>query len=92
MSESREMRLKRMKLRAQRRGTKEMDLVLGRFALDRLERMDEAALDRFDRLLEESDNDLWDWTTGRRPCPRQWGALIDEIRTHAGLGGRERID
>ncbi len=85
MSESREMRLKRMKLRARRRGTKEMDLVLGGFALARLEEMDEDALDLFESLLEEGDNDLWDWITARRPCPRRWEGLVGRIRAHAGL-------
>ncbi|HHB81292.1 MAG TPA: succinate dehydrogenase assembly factor 2 [Aliiroseovarius sp.] len=85
MTESHEHRLKRMDLRAHRRGTKEMDLVLGRFATDRLQAMDAAALDHFDRLLEEGDNDLWSWITGQVPTPPVWAELIAEIRTHAGL-------
>ncbi len=85
MSESRENRLKRMDLRARRRGTKEMDLVLGNFARDRLAGMDEAALDRFDRFLEEGDTDLWSWITGQVAPPAHWAGLIGEIRAHAGL-------
>ena len=86
MSESHEHRLKRMDLRAHRRGTKEMDLVLGKFAADRLAGMDAAALDHFDRFLEEGDNDLWSWITGQVPAPPLWAGLIEEIREHAGLG------
>ncbi len=85
MSESRENRLKRMDLRARRRGTKEMDLVLGNFARDRLAGMDEAALDHFDRFLEEGDTDLWSWITGQVAPPALWAGLIGEIRAHAGL-------
>ena len=85
MSESREHRLKRMDLRARRRGTKEMDLVLGNFARDRLAGMDGAVLDHFDRFLEEGDNDLWSWITGQVTPPAPWAGLVGEIRAHAGL-------
>jgi len=85
MSETYEHRLKRMDLRARRRGTKEMDLVLGKFAADRLAAMDTAALDHFDALLEEGDNDLWSWITGQVATPECWTDLIAEIRAHTGL-------
>ncbi len=83
--ESREIRLKRLGLRAMRRGTKEMDLVLGKYARDHLAGMDEAALDHFERFMEEGDNDLWSWITGQASAPAQYGALIADIRIHAGL-------
>ncbi len=85
MSETRENRLKRMTLRAMRRGTKEMDLVLGPFARDRLAGMDEAGLDLFDRLLAENDNDLWLWVTRPETVPAPYQALLSELRAHAGL-------
>ena len=83
--ETRENRLRRMQMRAARRGTKEMDLVLGKFAADRLAAMDRAALDHFDALLEENDNDLWTWVTRQVPAPARFAGLIDRIRAHAGL-------
>ncbi len=86
MSESPAHRLKRMDLRARRRGTKEMDLVLGNFAAAKLAEMDEAALDHFDRFLEEGDNDLWSWITGQVSGPAEYADLVEKIRQHAGLG------
>ena len=83
--EPHEIRLKRMGLRAMRRGTKEMDLVLGKYARDRLAGMDPGALDHFERFMEEGDNDLWSWITGQVAVPAQYKALIDDIRIHAGL-------
>ena len=92
MSEARseipEARLRRMQMRAARRGTKEMDLVLGPFARDRLAAMDDAGLRLFDRLLEENDNELWLWVTRPEIVPPQYAALMDAIRAHAGLSGR----
>lgn len=78
--ESRDARLKRMQMRSMRRGTKEMDLILMRFAAARLEAMDEAALDAYDALLVENDQDLYRWVSGQDPAPARIAPLIGEIR------------
>ena len=49
MSETAEARLKRLAMRSWRRGTKEMDLILGPFADARLGGMSAEALDRYAR-------------------------------------------
>ncbi|WP_232622636.1 succinate dehydrogenase assembly factor 2 [Pseudorhodobacter sp. MZDSW-24AT] len=51
-------RLKRMKMRSWRRGTKEMDLVLGPWADAHLEQLTAAELDIYELLLAENDQDL----------------------------------
>lgn len=79
MSEPHEARLKRMKMRAWRRGTKEMDLILGPYADASLAGMDAAKLDLFDALLEEYDQDLYPWVSGTRPCPPEYLDLLTEI-------------
>lgn len=77
--ESAENRLKRMRMRSWRRGTKEMDLILGPFADARLAAMDEAALDLFDALLEENDQDLYRWVSGQAAPPDRFAGLIGEL-------------
>jgi antitoxin CptB len=52
---------KRLKFRSWHRGTREMDLILGRFADRHLPAMDREQLDGYARLLEESDPDIYDW-------------------------------
>ena len=86
MSEAHETRLKRMAMRSWRRGTKEMDLILGPFADARLAAMDGAALDLYDALLEENDQDLYPWITGALPVPSKFAALMAEIAAFAGAG------
>ncbi len=54
MTEPRDTRLKRLKMRSMRRGIKEMDLILERFAEDNLAEMDAASLDLYDDLLQET--------------------------------------
>lgn len=76
-------RIKRLRMRSWRRGTKEMDMVLGPFADARLDAMDEAALARYDLLLEENDQDLYRWVSGQEPAPAAHRELIEIIRDNA---------
>lgn len=63
------MRRKRLRYRAWHRGTREMDLILGPYADARLDGLDEAALDRFEQLLDEHDADLSRWLLGQVAPP-----------------------
>ncbi|MGR3636997.1 MAG: succinate dehydrogenase assembly factor 2 [Shimia sp.] len=78
-TETREHRLKRMKMRSMRRGIKEMDIILVRYADDTLESMTEAELDLYDALLHENDQDLYQWVTGQQPAPDRLKRLISAI-------------
>lgn len=79
MSETAEARLKRLHMRSWRRGTKEMDLILGRWADSRLSGMDAEDLELYDALLAENDQDLYRWVTGAEPAPDRFAALLDRI-------------
>jgi antitoxin CptB len=75
--------LKRMTMRSWRRGTKEMDLILGPFADARLAQMDEAGLAAYDALLDEADTDLLPWIMGQRDVPAAHAAMIATIGAFA---------
>ena len=81
--ETTEARLKRMRMRSWRRGTKEMDLVLGPYADAALATMSEAELLAFDALLEEHDQDLMAWMLGQKPVPAAHSALIARLSSFA---------
>ncbi|MCR8550362.1 succinate dehydrogenase assembly factor 2 [Salipiger sp. P9] len=83
MTETPEHRLKRLSMRSMRRGIKEMDIILMRYAELRLAAMDSAQLDRYEALLEENDQDLYQWVSGQRPAPEALQPLIDEIASIA---------
>lgn len=70
MSESAEaIRRKRLRYRAWHRGSREMDLLLGRFADEHLAALSEGELDAFERIMETSDPDLYAFLTGRTAPP-----------------------
>ncbi|PTW44295.1 MULTISPECIES: succinate dehydrogenase assembly factor 2 [Rhodovulum] len=79
MTESTESRRKRMHIRAWRRGTKEMDLILGRYADAHLATMDSPALEAFDALLAQDDHALYQWVTGQVAAPDQFAPLIARL-------------
>jgi antitoxin CptB len=65
-------RRRRILFRSWRRGTQEVDLLLGSFADDFLSGFDRAQLDRFEALLDCHDVELLDWITGRCTPPREY--------------------
>ncbi len=81
--ETAEARLKRMRMRSWRRGTKEMDLVLGPYADAQLSAMTLAELDAFDAILEENDQDLMAWMLGQKEPPIAHAGLISVLASHA---------
>lgn len=80
MNETPEARLKRLRMRSMRRGIKEMDLILDRYAGLRLADLGEGDLDVYDALLQENDHDLYAWVTGQAAPPAQMAGLIADIR------------
>jgi antitoxin CptB len=76
-------RLKRLRMRSWRRGTKEMDLILGPFADARLEEMTEATLAIYERLLEENDQELITWVIGTGQVPDWATDLIGQVKEFA---------
>ena len=67
--EATEQRRKRLRFRSWHRGTREMDLILGRFADAHIAAMSPEQLDRYAALLENSDPDIYDWLTARTVPP-----------------------
>jgi antitoxin CptB len=66
---SSEIRRKRLLFRSWHRGTREVDLILGRFAETHLAGFDEAQLDRYEALLDCADPDIFAWVSGRTIPP-----------------------
>lgn len=81
MSTDLDTRRKRAAYRAAHRGTKEMDLLLGRYATAKLDGMSEAELTHFEHLLGEPDPDLQHWIMDAQAIPEdRFAALIDSLK------------
>lgn len=77
------IRIKRLKYRANHRGIKEMDIVIGRFANEMLEGLSAKELDLFEQLMSEHDRDLIVWFTGEQEFPDEdTKPMFEMIRGH----------
>jgi antitoxin CptB len=79
MTELPEHRIKRLRMRSMRRGIKEMDIILIAFSDEHLAAMGEEEIVLYDALLNENDQDLYQWITGQVAAPAQYTALIGRI-------------
>jgi antitoxin CptB len=76
-----DQRRRRILFRAWRRGVREMDLVMGRFADAHLDLMGEVELAEFERLLDLPDPQLFAWVVGAEPPPREFDTpLLARLR------------
>ena len=83
-NETYETRLKRLRMRSMRRGIKEMDIILVRYCQARLEAMSGPQLDEYEALLDENDQDLYQWVSGQVSAPPRFAALVAEIASEVG--------
>jgi antitoxin CptB len=69
MSEDIQIRRKRLRYRSWHRGTKELDLLLGKFAEQHLGDLSDGQLDAYEAILESDEHDIYSWISGRAPVP-----------------------
>ncbi len=75
-SEGLDVRRRKLLFRAWRRGVREMDLIVGRFADAHIEALDNTALDDFERLIEVPNADLYAWVVGDRGIPAGYDTAV----------------
>jgi antitoxin CptB len=87
MTDDVDSRRRRATYRATHRGNKEMDWLIGRFALARLAAMSNEALMAFERLLLEPDPHLYDMIMHPEVAPAgEHETVVAELRAFHGLG------
>jgi len=73
MTDPSDVRRKRVLFRSHHTGMKENDFMFGRFADEYVPSMTDDEVAWFESLLmDNSDNDLYEWAVGRRPVPEAW--------------------
>jgi antitoxin CptB len=62
--------------RSWHRGTREMDLIMGRFADAAISDLTEAEITELERLADVPDPELYAWLSGRRPVPDDYDLTV----------------
>jgi antitoxin CptB len=87
MSETPEIRLKRLKMRSWRRGMQEMDLILGPFSDAGLAELSARDLDLYEDMLAENDQELYRWFSGQVDAPEQFIQLVEHLKAQSSFVG-----
>jgi antitoxin CptB len=86
MTDDLDTRRRRASYRAHHRGTKEMDVLVGRYADARLSTFSAAELVRFEKFLALPDPALQDWIfSGNGFEGIEFEDLVDDVRAFHGL-------
>ena len=71
---------KRLIIRSWRRGTKELDLILGGFSNNNVNKLEMAELDLYEKLLSNDDYVIYNWLFGKEESPKIFNNLIKQIQ------------
>ena len=69
-------RRRKLLFRAWRRGVREMDLIVGRFADAHIAALDERGLNDFERLIEVPNAELYAWVSGGETVPQAHDSAV----------------
>ena len=68
-------RRRKVLFRSWHRGTREMDLVLGRFADAEIDRLSDEELTIYEALIDAPDREIFSWITGTEATPAEYCLL-----------------
>ncbi len=71
---------KKLSMRSWRRGTKELDLILGRFSHENLLNFDMSELDLYEQFLSYDDHLIYNWLFEKEDSPRTFKSLVNQIK------------
>ena len=66
----------------QRRGMKELDVLLERYFIRHHETASDERKAAFERLLEHEDPEIWLWVVGQQEPPPEFADVIAALRRH----------
>ena len=71
---------KRLSIRSWRRGTKELDLILGQFSDKNLYKLKKSELNLYERFLSNDDYLIYNWLFGKEDSPKMFKSLVKRIQ------------
>jgi antitoxin CptB len=90
-SEGLDPRRRRLLFMCWHRGIREMDLIMGRFADEHIDRLSDEEIAELERLSEQRDQDLLGWFTGEFDTPAEFDTpLLRKMREFNSRGGASR--
>ena len=79
MCEEKWIKIKRLLMQSNRRGIKENDIILGRFAKTHINSLSDQELSTYEELLLENDQELYLWFSGVKSPPNRFKMIVSRI-------------
>lgn len=67
-----ELKIKKLIYRSAHRGCKEMDVILGPFAEQKLAALSAEDIEQYEKFIQEDDWDIYAWVSGKLPMPDEY--------------------
>ena len=71
---------KKLSIRSWRRGTKELDLILGQFSRENLINFEMSELELYEQFLSNDDHLIYNWLFEKEDSPRIYKSLVKQIK------------
>ena len=71
---------KKLSIRSWRRGTKELDLILGQFSQENLINFEMSELQLYEQFLSNDDPLIYNWLFEKEDSPRIYKSLVEQIK------------
>lgn len=71
-----DIRRRRIRIRAWRRGMREMDIIMGGFVDAEVDLLDKAELSDLEALLDAPDDEVFRWLTGAESAPPAYDTAV----------------
>jgi len=71
---------KKLSIRSWRRGTKELDLILGRFSDENITKLEISELDLYEQLLSSDDHLIYSWLFEKEESAKIFKILVEKIQ------------
>lgn len=77
---NKDLLIKTLLYRSLHRGCKETDILLGKYAVEKINDFDDDKLDTYSKFVLEDDAYLYDWILDKSTIPSEYKGLIEDIR------------
>ena len=75
---------KKLSIRSWRRGTKELDLILGRFSDENISKFEKFELELYEQLLSNDDHLIYSWLFEKEETPENFKLMVKKIQESMG--------
>lgn len=83
---NKEILIKQLLYRSKHRGCKETDILLGKFAEEKITDFSDEKLNLYQKFIDEDDLMIYDWILGKYEVDASYVEMVKEVREFHNIG------